>query len=107
MPFDASGAAGTGVVVNGRELHPVDIQGLQQLLGAVIPGRYWMDAYGTFGYEGGPAMGHVIYMAQQRGVGSGYNRSTFSGHLGSDGQTSYFFDPDTGCSVISGGGVSC
>jgi hypothetical protein len=29
------------------------------------------------------------------------------GHLGSDGQTSYFFDPNSGCSVISGAGVSC
>jgi hypothetical protein len=40
-------------------------------------------------------------------VVNGYNRTTYGGHLGSDGQTSYFFDPNSGCSVISGAGVSC
>lgn len=103
---DASGG-GTGVFVNGRELHPMDVAVLMSLLGAVYPGRYWLRQDGYYGYEGGPPIGNLIFIAQQASGGPGYNRTTYDGHLGSDGQTSYFFDPNTGCSVISGGGVSC
>jgi len=53
-------------------------------------------------------LGNLIVLAQQATGGPGYNRSTYFGHLGSDGQSSYFFDPSSGCSVMSGGGgVSC
>ncbi len=105
LPQDASGR-GTRVFVNGRELHSLDVAVLMALLGAVVPGRYWLRHDGYYGYEGGPPMGNLITIAQ-RASGAGYNRSTYSGHLGSDGETSYFFDPNSGCSVISGGGVSC
>lgn len=107
-PLDASGG-GTGVVLNGRELHPQDLAGLQQLLGSIMPGYYWLDANGYFGYEGGPALGNLIYVAQGTGAGGGggYHDSTYFGNVGSDGQTSYFYDSSTGCSVMSGGGVSC
>lgn len=103
---DASGR-GTGVFVNGRELHPLDVAALMPLVGTVYPGRYWLSYDGTYGFENGPAVGNLIYLARQAYGGRGYNRNTYFGHLGSDGQTSYFFDSDTGCSVISGGGVSC
>lgn len=110
-PIDASGG-GTGVVLNGRELHPYDLAGLEQLLGYIYPGYYWLDANGYFGYEGGQALGNLIYIAQgygsSAGGGSGgYYESTYFGNIGSDGQSSYFYDSDTGCSVMSGGGVSC
>ena len=109
-PLNASGG-GTGVVLNGRELHPIDLAGLQQLLGYIYPGYYWLDANGYFGYEGGQALGNLIYVAQ--GVGfsgggsGGYYDSTYFGNIGSDGQNSYFYDSDTGCSVMSDGGLSC
>lgn len=106
LPTDASGR-GTGVFVNGRELHGLDIAALMSLLGTVYPGRYWLRWDGMYGFEGGPPIGNLIVIARQATGGGGYNRSTYGGHLGSDGQTSYFFDPNTGCSVISGGGVSC
>lgn len=106
LPSDASGR-GTGVFVNGRELHSLDIAALMSLLGTVYPGRYWLRWDGMYGFEGGPPIGNLIMIARQATGGGGYNRSTYGGHLGSDGQTSYFFDPNTGCSVISGGGVSC
>lgn len=112
-PLEASGG-GTGVVLNGRELHPQDLTALQQLLGPIYPGYYWLDASGNYGYEGGPAIGNLIYLAQGYGgaggasMGGGYHDSTYFGYLGSDGQSSYFYDSDTGCSVMSdGGGVSC
>lgn len=105
LPPDASGR-GTNVFVNGRELHPQDIAALAAL-GPIMPGRYFLRFDGWYGVEGGMPMGNLIYLAQQAAGGPGYNRTTYSGHLGSDGQTSYFFDPNSGCSVISGGGTSC
>lgn len=107
-PADASGG-GTGVYLNGRELHPYDLASLQQLLGYIYPGAYWLDANGYFGVEGGQALGNLIYVAQ--GVsgdgGGGYYDSTYFGNIGSDGQNAYFYDSDSGCSVMSDGGVSC
>lgn len=106
LPANASGG-GTSVFVNGRELHPLDVAAIMAVLGPVYPGRYWLRYDGYYGWEGGPPLGNLIAMAQRATGGGGYNRTTYGGHLGSDGQTSYFFDPGTGCSVISGGGVSC
>ncbi|MEQ1858144.1 MAG: hypothetical protein ABL963_16945, partial [Longimicrobiales bacterium] len=105
LPPDASGR-GTNVFVNGRELHAQDIAALSAL-GPIMPGRYFLRYDGWYGMEGGVPMGNLIVLAQQAAGGPGYNRTTYSGHLGSDGQTSYFFDPNSGCSVISGGGTSC
>lgn len=41
----------TGVFINGRQLHQRDVWLLMQIM-PVQRGRYWMDAFGTFGYEG-------------------------------------------------------
>jgi hypothetical protein len=43
----------TRVFVNGRELHALDVQALQRCT-QVVPGRYWVEASGIGGYEGGP-----------------------------------------------------
>lgn len=76
LPADISGG-GTGVFINGRELPPVDLAGLQQLTGPVAPGRYWLDADGTAGLEGGPALVNLRQVAarlyqQNGGVGENY-----------------------------------
>lgn len=63
LPADISGG-GTGVYVNGRELHPVDLAGLQQLAGPIAPGRYWVDAQGIAGMEGGPPLVNLRALAQ-------------------------------------------
>lgn len=101
---DASGG-GTGVFVNGRELHPADVAQLRQLYGSVNPGRYWLNAQGIGGYEGGPAQfnlpGAAAQAAQRRGVGSAYNRTTPGGHLMSDGNCFAYMHPN-GSSVMSG-----
>ena len=55
LPATASGGGDgrvTGVFVNGRELHPLDVAGLRRLV-PVWPGRYWWDAAGNVGAEGG------------------------------------------------------
>jgi hypothetical protein len=63
MPANCSGG-GTRVFVNGRELHPYDVAALSQL-GPVIPGRYWLNANGNFGIEGGPMLGNLFLLARQ------------------------------------------
>ena len=74
LPADASGGGRgtlTGVFVNGRELHPVDVMGLQQLIGQVLPGRWWVDAQGNYGLEGGPPLGNLMMLARARRAGGG------------------------------------
>jgi hypothetical protein len=120
VPAQASGGGDgrvSGVFVNGRELHPRDVQVLTQIYGvAPQPGRYWVDAAGNAGHEGGPAFVNLIQAARQRsgggaGGGSWYQRSWGVGgdtYGGSDGQSTYFFDSASGCSVMNdGGGVMC
>lgn len=76
LPADISGG-GTRVYINGRDLHPVDLAGLQQLTGPVAPGRYRVDAQGNAGMEGGPATVNLRMLAaqlyrQNGGVGANY-----------------------------------
>ena len=52
---DASGGR-TPVFINGRALHPVEVQFLGRLYGRVQPGRYWLNANGVGGFEGGPPL---------------------------------------------------
>ena len=47
------------VFVNGRQLHYYDVLGLQLIFGTVWPGRFWVDALGNYGYEGGLKMGNL------------------------------------------------
>ncbi len=76
LPADISGG-GTGVFINGRELPPIDLGALQQLTGPVAAGRYWLDADGNAGLEGGPALVNLRQVAarlyqQNGGVGENY-----------------------------------
>jgi len=74
LPSNASGGGRgtlTGVFVNGRELHPVDVQRLVTMYGSVVPGRYWVDASLNFGYDGGPPIGNLAVLARQGGSAGG------------------------------------
>ena len=88
-PLKADASNGnTGVFINGRQLHTMDVLGLQQLIGAVYPGRYWVDAYGNAGFEGGPALVNLIAVARSRSTqqGGAYSAYTRTGAMfGSDG----------------------
>ena len=100
---DASGGS-TGVFINGRELHPMDVAGLQQIT-PVLPGRYWVDALGNCGYEGNPVpfmnLAVLAQAARARSGGAYHSRSDITGiGSGGDGKTSYVMGKDW--SVIIG-----
>jgi hypothetical protein len=61
----------TGIYINGRELHMIDVLRLQQVVPMVLPGRWWLDAFGNFGYEAGPMLGNLWAIAQSSAVCSG------------------------------------
>ena len=88
---DASGG-NTRVFINGRELHPVDVQRLQQTFGVVPLGRYWMNADGLGGPEGRSATFNLGASSaggnSTAGSGGGIDRGP-GGTWGSDGTCWY------------------
>lgn len=94
----------TLVYVNGREIHPRELAYLQALYGPVNLGRYWLDARGIAGYEGGPAQFDLRAAAMSRGArqNAGYGRRGAFGNTASDGRCSYYNDVDSGASVLVG-----
>jgi len=92
-PLQSDASMGdTGVFINGRELAYQDVQALQQLL-QVQQGRYWVDANGYAGYEGGPALCNLVQLANQKS--SQFYRNSYTGiSAGSSGGTSYVMGKD-------------
>lgn len=128
LQSNASGG-GTGVFINGRELHADDVRNLDTLFASfgtrTQPGRYWSDGTGNFGVEGNPApMGNFRVMMAQVSRDTGQRNSSHKNNpwsyttdysaFGSDGSSSYFeskrtYGSDkgyTGVYVDEGGGVS-
>jgi hypothetical protein len=66
----------TGVFMNGRELHYLELALLQRVVPMIIPGRWWLDVYGNFGGEGGPMLGNLWTLAQSQGASGNENRSS-------------------------------
>jgi hypothetical protein len=86
----------TGVFINGRELHQIDVNALQQFT-PVWPGRYWVDARGMCGVEGNPtpllnlaALANANRSVRSGGDG-GYNHSGAGGGVGGDGNGNFYF----------------
>lgn len=107
LPADASIGTGprTGVFVNGRELHPLEVAALWRAFGSVFPGRYWLAPSGIGGVEGGPPLFDLRAAAPGNGgaSGAGYlDRGAF-GSMGSDGNCFYYNDPGTGSSYMPAG----
>jgi hypothetical protein len=95
-PLRADASRGnTGVVINGRELHMLDVVALQRLV-PVVPGRYWVDVHGNFGFEGGPMLGNLMALAQMAGGGAASGGAWTSqsgfGTVGGDGSGFVFFN---------------
>jgi hypothetical protein len=107
LPANASGGGKgtlTGVFVNGRELHPVDVAGLQELVGGAIPGRWWIDANGDYGVEGGPVLGNLVALARAR-RSSGQGGRAWSRHyegITPGGNMNMASDGTTTCVSVSG-----
>jgi hypothetical protein len=97
MPAGISGG-GTGIFINGREIHPQERMTLHQLLGAAYPGRYWLDARGNLGLEGGAVLVNLAAVAQRSGGGSRAGiTSGMGGTVGVDGSGGVmFFDRTAG-----------
>ncbi len=93
-PLAANASNGTtGVFINGRQLHLQDVAILRSLVGVVLPGRWWVDARGNFGMEGGPMIGNLFAIVQSRMAGASGGSSGSSGRYGtlvSDGAACYF-----------------
>jgi hypothetical protein len=102
LPANAS-AGSTGVFVNGRELHPLDVAALQSIFGVVYQGRYWLDAQGNVGVEGGAFLFNLVAASGRSGSGlqgageswSHYNGYTGAGVGGDSSGFSYFIDGDS------------
>jgi hypothetical protein len=91
MPQDISGG-GTGIVINGREIHPQDQMALMSVLGTTIPGSYWLDAQGNLGIQGGGVIVNLVQAAQRSGGGGrGGLVSGAGGTVGTDGSGGVLF----------------
>lgn len=77
LPADASNG-NTGVFINGRELHYLDIALVQRVVPMILPGRWWVDVYGNFGGEGGPMLGNLFTYAQNYSGSGGSRESVLS-----------------------------
>ena len=90
----------TGVVVNGRELHRLDVAALQRCT-PVIPGRYWVLANGVGGPEHGPATFNLAALCGGRGGGAGGSSTRCDNYGGGQFNCS---NQRTGIGMISEGG---
>ena len=91
----------TGIFINGRQINYTEQSQWQQLVGQITPGRYWLDAYGNVGYEGGYALANLIQLAQQaqaysgRSNGSSFYRNFYTGNgSGSSSEGFYIMGKD-------------
>lgn len=105
LAADASGG-GTGLFLNGREIHPLELEYLRQLFGAVPAGRYWLNAWGVGGLEGGPPLFDLRAASPPANGGGGNGDYTYrgpGGQMGGDGNCFYYNDPATGSSYMPPG----
>lgn len=68
----------TGVVVNGRELHALDVAALQRCV-RVVPGHYWVLANGVGGYEHAPPSFNLAVLCGGQGAGSSSRCDNYGG----------------------------
>ena len=102
LAANASGG-GTGIFVNGRELHPYDVAALQSVTGPILPGRYFITADGLAGYAGEPPLWNLLALAAQAGgaAGGGGSNTWQSRITGASG----FSDGNSGAVFLPNGGI--
>jgi hypothetical protein len=92
LPRNASNGR-SGVFINNRELQPVEVQFLSQLVGVPWqPGRYFIDAQGNAGLEGGVVLVNLVQVASQRAQASGARREVHSTTGYGDNQKWFYSD---------------
>jgi len=99
LPADASRGS-SGVFINGRELPEADVSALLRIT-PVYQGRWWVDAQGSFGAEGGPVLGNLWVLARQRGMRPGQAWSVYANQgnnfiAGDENGCTYFSSRDNG-----------
>lgn len=82
-----SSSGNTQVFINGRELHYLDVAGLQQFIPVQV-GRYWVDAFWNCGYEGGPVLFNLAQLMRTRSGAWSHTTKGFTNNttVGGDGQ---------------------
>jgi len=86
-PIRANASRGTsGIYINGRQITQAERTYLERTCQArTVPGRYWVNARGVGGFEGGPAWFDLSRCGQQQQRSSG------------GASTRTFCDPDGSC----------
>jgi hypothetical protein len=96
----------SSVVVNGRRLQPGEVEYLSALIGdRVQPGRYFIDAQGNAGLEGGPVLVNLVALVNARSQpannGNRGNRGGGDVHLQSGfGSNRAWFDTQGSCKMF-------
>jgi hypothetical protein len=83
LSFKASGGE-TNIVINGRAIHTLEYQAIIAAQGYAIPGRYWLDARGNLGTEGGPFLFNIYATGMGQSGRSWYHAGP-GGYMASDG----------------------
>jgi hypothetical protein len=99
-PLRANASNGTtGVFINRREIHELELRYLQSRFGQVTRGRYWLNGEGIGGFEGGPPQFNISLGSQR--IGNDWIRRTPGGTVGGSGGCFYYSHPN-GSSVMTG-----
>jgi hypothetical protein len=101
LPSNASNGT-SGVYINNRQLQHAEVQFLSALVGVQWQrGRYFVDAMGNAGLEGGGVLVNLVQVAQQRGQaasGGGGAGGDYSKTYGfGEGKSSFFSSADGSC----------
>jgi len=91
-------AGNTGVFINGRQINMAEALYIRNLLGAVLPGRWWLDgSTGYFGLEGSAIPVGNLYVAARAAQARGGGASYYNDGMGTSVATS------SGCATGSTG----
>lgn len=93
-------AAGAGVYINGTLLTAQDRQLLDAIVGGAVPaGRYFVDANGWMGVEGGPAEIDLAQRVRQKQAENPKAFSMYSQDTSGDGSS--IVSDGKGCTILS------
>jgi hypothetical protein len=92
LPSDISGR-GTGIFINGREIHQQDRMALVAMFGVTYPGRYTLDSMGNLSIEGGAFLVNLVQASRssQQSASGGGLYSGMGGTVGTDGSGGVLF----------------